>query len=168
MILRFIIVYFYDNIKIVGNTGLLSRISKMAEYGNLNSQDRTLQFLDKEFYFSNRLANAVAKTATGYAINAASVGLVTRAEREALLGTTSRTGHSWDIEFDEALGLPIDTYYYESVGDQNAIAGAATADITRGLKRHYGFALEYALVTAYNDDKATYAQPIIKFDIADA
>lgn len=159
---------FYDNIKVVGNTGLLSQISKMAEYGDFNSQDRTLQFLDKEFFFTNRLANAVGKKATGYAINGASVGILTRAEREAILGTTSRTGHEWMIEFEEALQLPIDAYYYESVGDQNAIAGASTADLTRGLKRHYGFALEYAIVHAYNEDKATYATPIIKFDIADS
>ena len=159
---------FYDNIKIVGNTGLLSQVSKMMEYGNFNSQDKTLQFLDKEFFFTNRLANEAGSKATGYAIDGSNVGIITRNEREALLGTVSRTGHEWSIEREEMLGLPIDTYYYESVGNYNAIGGAATADMTRALKRHYGFALEYATIVAYNDDLANNASPIIKFDITTA
>ena len=51
------------------------------------------------------------------------------------------------------------------MGDFNAIAGAATADMTRNLKQHYGYAVDVAVVTPYNSAPATIASPIVKFDI---
>ena len=63
------------------------------------------------------------------------------------------------------LNIPVGTYYYESVGDYHAIAGDASADMTRNLKQHYGFAVDIAVVTAYNSAPSTLASPIIKFQI---
>ena len=64
------------------------------------------------------------------------------------------------------LNIPCGTYYYESVSDVSGIAGAATADLTRGLKQHYGFAVDVAVVTPYNSDPATNASPIIQLQVA--
>ncbi|MEG0580046.1 MAG: hypothetical protein RR490_09030, partial [Niameybacter sp.] len=64
------------------------------------------------------------------------------------------------------LNFPVGTYYYESVDDYNTIAGAASADMTRNLKQHYGFAVDVCFVTAYNSDPSSLASPIIKLQIA--
>jgi len=57
-------------------------------------------------------------------------------------------------------------HYYESVGDQSAIAGDATADLTCAKKEYYGFSVDVAFVVAYNSAIATKANPIIKAAIA--
>ena len=62
--------------------------------------------------------------------------------------------------------MPVGTYFYDSVGDYNAIAGAATADMTRTRKEHYGFAVDVAFLTAYNSSPTTLASPILSFNIS--
>lgn len=158
---------FYDTLHIVGNPALESLIrNRLLERGQFNEVDKAYQYNDKVFHFTNNLTNAASIKATGIAVNEGSTGLLFRFERESVLGTTSRTGHEWDIVTLPGLGIPVGTYYYESVGDYNAIAGAATADLTRAKKEHFGFAVDVATVTAYNSDQSTIASPIMKFTVA--
>jgi hypothetical protein len=102
-----------------------------------------------------------------YGVQAGSLGILPRFERESLLNTVSRTGHEWGIDTLPMLNFPVGTYYYESVGDYSAIAGAATADLTRARKEHYGFAVDVAVLTPYNSDPTTIANPIVKATVAD-
>lgn len=110
-------------------------------------------------------ANVVPDYAAGFIVPEGAVGILTRFERDAILGTKSRTGHEWGIESLPMVDMPVGTYYYESVADYNAIGGAGTADLTRTLKQHYGFAVDVAFVVAYNSDTDTYAGAISKFAI---
>ena len=64
------------------------------------------------------------------------------------------------------LNMPVGTYFYDSVGDYSAIAGAATADMTRTRKEHYGFAVDVAFLTAYNSSPSTLASPILAFNVS--
>lgn len=156
---------FYNPLDVVGNTGIESLVRKLAEKGLYNSENKQIQYADKVWHWSNRVANAAQRSATGFAIPSATVGMLTRFEREALLRTKSRTGHEWDIDTLPMLNMPVGTYYYESVGDQSALAGAATADLDRGKKEHYGFAVDVAFLVSENSDPATLPSPILKFDI---
>lgn len=156
---------FYDQLHLVGNPGVQSIIRKLAEHGIQNDQNKRLQYADKILHFSNRIANNTGKKATGYAVNGASVGMMTRLEREALRGTRSRTGHEWDVDSLPLLNLPVGTYYYESVGNYSDIAGTSSSDMTRVRKEHYGFSVDVAFITAYNSDRTTHPSPIIKFDV---
>ena len=62
--------------------------------------------------------------------------------------------------------MPVGTYFYDSVGDYSAIAGAATADMTRTRKEHYGFAVDVAFITSYNSDSTTLPSPILAFNVS--
>lgn len=159
---------FYGNFHLVGNTGVQSIISKMAEKSIYNETNKTIQYADKQLSYTNRLANGAGHKATGYIVNDGAVGLAFRHEREALMRTQTQDGHAWDIDTLPMLNIPVDTYYYESVGDFSSIAGAASADMTRVFKQHYGFAIDVAFVTAYNDDLTTYSNPILKFAVTTA
>lgn len=159
---------FYGGYDMIGNTGLMAQVMKMSEHTLYNDQNKTIQWLDKDFKFTNRLANGAGHDATGYLVNKGSLGLLFRHEREALLGTMLPDGTEWSIDTLPMLGIPIDTYFYYGVGDYNAIAGAASADMTRVAKEHYGFAIEIATVVAYNDDLSANPSPIMKFAIATA
>lgn len=157
---------YFGQIHLVGNAGIESIIRKMTEKGLYNEVNKQLEFSDKILHFTNEVTNESQKFATAYAVTDGNLGLLFRFERECLLGTKSRTGHEWGIENLPMINIPVGTYYYESVGNFNQIAGAATGDMTRNLKQHYGFAVDVAVVTAYNSAPSTIASPIMKVEIA--
>ncbi len=149
-------------IHIVGNAGIESIVQKLAQKDIFNSENKTLEYSDKELNFSTRIPNDAGEYANMYAVEEGAVGMLTRFEREAILGTKTADGHEWSIDTLPMLNMPVGTYFYESVGDFSGIAGASSADLTRAYKQHYGFAVDVAFLTPYNSDPATIANPIMK------
>lgn len=156
---------YFGQINIVGNAGVESMIRKLAQKDIYNVENKTLEYSDKIMHYSTRIANAPGEYANMFAVQSGSVGILTRFERECLLGTKMADGTEWSIDTLPMLNFPIGTYFYESKGDFNAIAGAATADMTRNRKEHYGFAVDIAFITPYNSAPATIASPIMKVSI---
>lgn len=158
---------YYEGNIILGNPALDSLVrNRLLEQGAFQSSDKTYQFQDKGFLFTNRLQNAANTKATGFAISGSHLGMIVRLERAALARRRASTGHEWGVVNLPLLNIPCGTYYYETVADRSAIAGAASADLTRNMVEHYGFSYDYAYVTAYNSDAATQASPVIKFEVA--
>ncbi len=156
---------FYSQIHIVGNGGIESITRNLTEKGLYNEINKQLQYSDKVLHFTNRISNGGGVYGTGYAVNAGSLGVLTRLEREAILRGKARTGHEWDTERLPLVDLEVGTYYYESVGDFNAIAGAATTDMDRARKEHYGFALDISFLTSYNSRSGVDPDPVAKFEV---
>lgn len=157
---------YYGQLHIVGDAGVESIMKKLQQHGLYNDVNKQNEFSGKIVHLTNNLAASEGKYAQGYAINQGSLGMLTRFEREALLGTKAATGHEWGIATLPVLNMPCGTYYYESVGNFSDIAGEATADMDRVRKEHYGFAVDVAFVTAYNSDPATNPGPIMAFNIS--
>ena len=157
---------FYGQLHIVGDPGVESIMRKLQQHGLYNDVNKQNEFGTKIVHLTNNIAAAGGKYAQGYAVNAGSLGLLTRFERDCLLGTVSGDGHEWGIATLPLLNMPVGTYFYDSVGDYNAIAGAATADMTRTRKEHYGFAVDVAFLTAYNSAPSTLASPILAFNVS--
>lgn len=157
---------YYNNLHIVGNTGIQAIIGHLRQHGGNQAQYKALQYLDKQLHFTNRLSNAVDRKATAYVVEAGQVGMLHGFEYEALLNSRARTGHEWGTDVLPMLNLPIGTYYYEGVGDYSAIVGGQNAKMTRVIKRHFGFAVLLAFLTPYNSDAANIANPILKIDVA--
>lgn len=152
---------FYGKVNIIGNTGVRSLLNKLAEKGTYNIVDKRLEWANKDFYFTNRIPNEDGIYATFYAVEDGNVDILFRYDREAVLGTKTNVGHEWDIVTMPYLGIPVGVHYYEAVGDQSAIAGDATADLTCAKKEYYGFSVDVAFVTAYNSDPNDNPSPII-------
>lgn len=159
---------FFSDMHLLGNGGVQSIINQLRQQGVYNAQNRQLEYLDKMVHYSVRLADGLGEFGNMIAVEDGSVGVLTRTEREAELGTVMADGTEWSVENLPILDIPVGTYYYQSRGDQSAIAGAATADLTRGMKEHYGFAVDVALVTPYNSDATTLANPILQAAVLDA
>lgn len=157
---------FFGQLHIVGDPGVESIMRKLQQHGLYNDVNKQNEFGNKIVHFTNNLAAAVGKYAQGYAVNAGSLGLLTRFERDCLLGTVSGDGHEWGIATLPLLNMPVGTYFYDSVGDYHAIAGDATADMTRTRKEHYGFAVDVAFITAYNSKPDENASPILAFNVS--
>ena len=159
---------FYGQFYLLGNPGVQNLINELAEKSVFNEANKTIQYTDKMLAYTNRISDAANKTATGYLVQNGMLGLVDRQEPEAILGTKAGTSHEWGIELMPLVGIPMSTYYYESVGDFSAIAGAASGHADRALKQHFAWSVDIGLVTAYNSDRSSFASGIMKFDIADA
>lgn len=156
--------------RLIGNSGLKSRFNLSRQHGLYNDKNQFIEYDDKTLHFTNRLTNAATHIATGYIVNPGAVGMLWRHERESILGTALPDGTAWGQSIMPGVGVPMDTYFYYSVGDQSAFHGgtpANLADLTRGAKEHHGFAIEVATVVAYNTDLAANASPIMKLAIVE-
>lgn len=157
---------FYGQLHIVGDPGVESIMRKLQQHGLYNDVNKQNEFGTKVVHLTNNIAAAGGKYAQGYAVNAGSLGMLTRFERDCLLGTVSGDGHEWGIATLPLLNMPVGTYFYDSVGDYRTIAEAATADMTRTRKEHYGFAVDVAFLTAHNSVPSTLASPILAFNVS--
>lgn len=160
---------FYGQLHIVGDPGVESIMRKLQQHGLYNDVNKQNEFGTKVVHLTNNIAAAGGKYAQGYAVNAGSLGMLTRFERDCLLGTVSGDGHEWGIATLPLLNMPVGTYFYDSVGDYNTIAGAATADMVRTRKEHYGFAVDVAFLTAYNSKPSgagALPSPILAFNVS--
>lgn len=157
---------FYGQLHIIGDPGVESIMRKLQQHGLYNDVNKQNEFGTKVVHLTNNIATANGKYAQGYAVNAGSLGMLTRFERDCLLGTVSGDGHEWGIATLPLLNMPVGTYFYDSVGDYSAIAGDITADMTRTRKEHYGFAVDVAFLTAYNSSPGTLPSPILAFNVA--
>lgn len=157
---------YYGRLHIVGNSGVRSIVEKLRQFGEYNMQNKQYEYIDKIFHFTNNIENEANVFATGYAVEEGQVGMLFQIPwREALNGTGPVLTHEWGIETLPYLGIPVATHTYQDVGNQSAIGGASTADMTCVVREHFGFSISVAFLTAYNSDPTTIANPIIKFEV---
>lgn len=157
---------FYGQLHIIGDPGVESIMRKLQQKGLYNEVNKQNEFGRKIVHLTNNMSATLGKYAQGYVVNSGSLGMLTRFERDCLLGTVSGDGHEWGIATLPLLNMPVGTYFYDSVGDYHDIAGAATADMVRTRKEHYGFAVDIAFLTSYNSAPETLASPIMAFNIS--
>lgn len=157
---------FFGQLHIIGDPGVESIMRKLEQHGLYNDVNKQNEFGTKIVHLTNNIAAVEGKYAQGYAVNAGSLGMLTRFERDCLLGTVSGDGHEWGIATLPLLNMPVGTYFYDSVGDYHAIAEDATEDMVRTRKEHYGFAVDVAFLTSYNSNNDTLPSPILAFNIS--
>ena len=165
--------YRADGLHIVGNAGCEAVVRNLQIFGAQNAQNLDREFAGNRLHYTNNVANAAAAGGTSYsgafyAVAPGMVGFLSRVSRPELNNTRTRVGHEWGTEVLPGLGLEFGYHYYESVGDQSAIAGDASADMVCDLKEHFGFSLDVAFITAYNASLSTIANPIIHADIEES
>ena len=157
---------FFGQLHIVGDAGVQSLVRTLAQKDLYNIENKRNEWGDKIFHFTNGITAASNTFAQGYAVQQGAVGMLTRFERDSILGTRSGDGHEWGIATLPVLNMPVGTYFYDSVGDYHTTAGAATDDMVRTRKEHYGFAVDVAFLTSYNSNNATLPSPILAFNIS--
>ena len=154
-----------EMLHVIGGAGLDSLVRKMAEHDIYNDVNKRLEYDNKVFHYTNNIVNEQGVFATGYVVADGNVGVLTRVDREALSRTRANF-HEWDVVRLPYIDLPVGSHYYTAVGDQSAIAGAASADMVCNVKEYFGFSVDVAFLVAYNSDPETVANPIIKIEVA--
>lgn len=159
---------YFDLNHVLANGSLESHVrNNLLEKGQYNSEDKTYQYNDKIWHFTNSLANAVGQKATGIAVQANSLGMLQQFAPDCLMKNKSHK-HLWGIETLPFLDIPIGTYYYDDAVDGSGLHGAASAHLTATLSEAYAFHHAVAWLTPYNSAPATRASSIMKFAIANA
>jgi hypothetical protein len=153
-----------EMVHIIGNAGVDSLIRKLAEHGIYNDVNKRMEYDNKIIHYTNNVLNGQGKNGTFFAVADGNVGVLTRVDREALR-RASANFHEWDVVRLPYIDLPVGSHYYTAVGDQSAIAGAASADMVCNVKEYFGFSVDVAYIVAYNSDPTTVANPIIKAEI---
>lgn len=156
---------FTRTLHIVGNYGVESIIRKLAQHGQWNDVNKQLEYAGKVLHYTGNVANEDGKFATLYAVEDGNVGVLTRVDRAAY-ANASANDHEWGVTTLPVIGLPVGYHYYTEVGDQSAIMGEATADLTCAPKEHFGFSLDVAFMVGYNSDPEAIPNPIVKAEIA--
>lgn len=156
---------FPQTIHIIGNAGVDSLVRKLAQHGVYNDANKQMEYDNKVLHYTNNVTNEEGKNGTFFAVADGNVGVLTRVDREALRRTKANF-HEWDVVKLPYIDLPVGSHYYTAVGDQSAIAGAASADMTCNVKEYFGFSVDVAFVVAYNSAPDVVANPIIKAEIA--
>lgn len=154
-----------EMIHIIGNAGVDSLVRKLAQHGVYNDVNKRMEYDNKVLHYTNNVTNEEGKNGTFFASVDGNVGVLTRVDREALRRARANF-HEWDVVRLPYIDLPVGSHYYTAVGDQSAIMGDATADLTCAVKEYFGFSVDVAFVVAYNSDPETVANPIIKAQIA--
>lgn len=154
-----------EMIHIIGNAGVDSLVRKLAQHGVYNDVNKRMEYDNKVLHYTNNVANEEGKNGTFFAAVDGNVGVLTRVDREALRRARANF-HEWDVVRLPYIDLPVGSHYYTAVGDQSAIMGAATEDLTCAVKEYFGFSVDVAFVVAYNSDPETVANPILKAQIA--
>lgn len=159
-----------NRMDIVGNQGLRSIASRMEGFGTYNSENRAYLLDGYNWSFSNAISNAAGKSATAYAIEDGTLGMLTRVTPDSIYGTTTGDGHRWDQVNLPGLNFNVGTYEYDevvSLGDTEPNdLGAGTEYLTRTAMEVVDFSFDIALFTKYNSAPATIPSGIVKFDIA--
>ena len=154
-----------SQLHIIGNAGIDAIIKKLAQSGVYNETNKQMEYANKVLHYTNNIANETGKFGTFYAVEDGNVGMLTRVDL-ASLSAASTADHQWDVVNMPYLDIPVGSHYYREVGDQSAIAGAATSHLTCDIKEHFGFSVDVAFIVSYNSDPTTIANPIIKAEIA--
>lgn len=154
-----------EDIHVVGNAGIDALVRKLAQHGVYNDVNKRMEYDNKILHYTNNVVNETGKNGTFFAVADGNVGVLTRVDREALRRARANF-HEWDVVRLPFIDLPVGSHYYTEVGDQSGIAGAATEDLTCGIKEYFGFSVDVAFVVAYNSDPETIANPVIKAEVA--
>ena len=112
---------------VIGNAGIDSMIRKLAQHGIYNDVNKRMEYENKVIHYTNNIVNEAGKFGTAFIVEDGNVGILTRVDREAARGAKAND-HEWDVVRLPYIDLPVGSHYYTSVGDQSAIAGAATSD----------------------------------------
>lgn len=156
---------FYGPYHMVANPSMNSHVrNNLLEKGQYNTENKTYQYADKTWHFSNNLANAATHKATAFAVQAGSVGMLQQFAPDCVMANRTHK-HLWDIETLPIAEMPIGVYQYDDAVDGSGLGGAATELLTATKAEAYGFHTAIAFMTPYNSLPATRASAIAKVGI---
>jgi hypothetical protein len=153
---------------IVANGMHEATYNKLAANGRTNADNTAYQLTGFDEHYTNNITPNAGVRDTLYVVPEGSVALVNRNDPDALAGTSLMGGgQKWDEVQVPIVDLKMGTYYTEKCADATAIyATPETNGLSRTALQGFEFSTDVCLLTAYNSDPATRANPIVKVEIS--
>ena len=150
---------------VIGNASTQSLVRRyLLEKGQYNTDNKTYQYDNKDWFWTSNLSNAAENQATGFILPNGRVGMLHQFGADSIMGNSTHK-HQWGIERLPYSGLEMGTYQYDDAVNASALHGAASAHLTATKVEAYGFHNATAIVTPYNSDPANLAGEILKFAV---
>lgn len=160
---------FYDNSNIVGSTSLMPMVRRQQAQGESNSTNEKFQFNllgGYRFWPTNRISNGAGVESTFYSVNAGSTGIWNRNDPDTRMGQTiGGDFKQWTEEAMPIVNQTMGSFYQQDCANRSAIAGAASAGLTRARVEGFEFSTDVVTLTTYNSDPASIYGPVQKFEI---
>lgn len=151
---------------VIGNGSTQSFVrTKLMEKGQFNTDNKTYQYADKSWAWTNNLANDPLHKATGFIVQEGSLGMLEQFNADNLMGHSTHK-HTWGIEALPYSGIRMGTFEYDDAVNGSGLAGAASAHLTATKVEAYGFSKGVAFITPYLTDRPNRAAAIAKFGVA--
>jgi hypothetical protein len=136
----------------------------LLEKGTFNTDDKTYQWADKNFFFDHTMGSQAGANAEFFIAPEGSTGCLVRQDVDALIQSESTTGRSMQVVNNPIVGIPMSEYKYSDFVDYSAQHGAASAHLGRTLTEFYSYLFEVAFVPVYLSD-ANDPKPIMKISV---
>lgn len=160
---------FYGNNHIVGSTSMMPPVRRQQAQGGANAVNEQFQFEllgGYKFWPTNRIANAAGVEATMYSVNAGSAGIWNRNDPDTKMGQSIGGDlKQWSTEGMPIVGMEMGSFYQQDCADRSAIAGGASAGLTRSRTEGFEFSTDVVTLTSYNSNTATQYGPVVKYEI---
>jgi len=134
---------------VIGSTNLESIVRQSAAQGAGNDTNEAFQFGAYDFTWSNNVTVSAASDATMYILPKGSYGVIFRNAPDPRYGRSTTDGKIYGTAFDDTLGTMVDTMYYSTCADINALSGNA-ADVAAVQETHQ-VAVHYGIITPYSN-----------------
>lgn len=156
--------FYNPEIIVIGSHSVMPVVSKWINQGSANSANTAFQFAGKNFMFSNRVTNGAGKKGTAYFMPDGSVGFVTRVDVDARMNSKATDGTEWSEESIPGLPFTVGIQYKSKCDDKSLLEASGLAHLKSTLVEHWQISVDYAILTPYNEDPATKASSIRKFE----
>lgn len=150
-------------VSIIGTPGIMNLYKKLAKHGAGNDINDILEYEGKPLYVTNNLSHT-NKFAAMYAVAEGQVGFLQRLSR-AQYNQSKSGNYEWGSLVLPGTGINFGITKIEHQGDMHSYLDASGADMTCDYGIEYVFEAEIAFVNKYNQNSASYAQPVIKAEI---
>jgi hypothetical protein len=155
----------FDVLSSINGRGI---ISQLFAQGAANSTNTAYQFSAGDFNFAFdkdvTLGVVAATDASGYVMPVGAYGVMSRNSPDCLANNVTTDGKQYGIVSDPTMGMDLDTLYFSSCADINALSGNAS-DVSAVQETHQ-MAAHFCILTPF---EATGSSGVIrKFDLLTA
>jgi len=148
---------------IVASPRFRALVNYLNAQGVANATNTAFQIMGFNVAYSNRVTVASGDRDTVFVMPAGSLGFIPWVDPDSRMNQSTLSGKVWSIENLPLLGFEVGMLYQDSCADNSTEAGNG---FEASKQEGFTFSFDYALLTSYNSDSATYPGSIFKAAIS--
>lgn len=147
----------------------MAMVRRFTNQGQYNATNEAFQFLNYDWFQSNRVVNGGAPIeSTLYAVAPGSIAYKTRIDPDARMRTRIHESKYWDnLPNAPHLNSDIGVFYQADCSDASALQAAGMTRSTQTSVQSYQFSFDAFYINPYNSNPGARFNPIFKAEILD-